>query len=133
MKIIEAADRQKKVGGSIDSWCGKCKLVLVHTIEAMIGDKPARVHCNTCNAQHSYKPKAPTISTDAKPRASRYDKLLKENKTVARKYSGTERYAAGDVMQHALFGVGVTTAVKDGGKVEVLFDSGPKLLVHDRA
>jgi hypothetical protein len=33
----------------------------------------------------------------------------------------------------ALFGLGVTTAVKDRSKVEVLFDSGPKLLVHDRA
>jgi len=133
MKLMKAADREKKVGGSIDSWCGKCKLVLAHTIEAMVGDKPARVHCNTCNTQHSYKPGAPTESKAAKPRVSRHEKLLKENKTAARPYSATERYAPGDVMQHAIFGIGVATAVKDGTKVEVLFESGPKLLVHDRS
>ena len=48
-----------KPGGNVDSWCGKCKLILAHTIEALVGDKPARVHCNTCKAQHSYKPYEP--------------------------------------------------------------------------
>jgi hypothetical protein len=48
-----------KPGGNVDSWCGKRKLILAHTIEVMAGDKPARVHCNTCKAQHSYKPYEP--------------------------------------------------------------------------
>ena len=30
------------------------------------------------------------------------------------------------------FGLGVATAVKDGAKIEVLFENGPKLLVHGR-
>jgi hypothetical protein len=132
MKLLKATDRQKKVGGSIDSWCGKCKLVLAHTIESMVGDKPARLHCNTCNTQHNYKSRAPAESKAAKPRVTRHEKLLQESKTAARAYSATERYASGDVVQHATFGIGVVTAVKDGTKVEVLFESGPKLLVHDR-
>jgi hypothetical protein len=137
MKITVAADMQKRVGGTIDSWCGKCKLVLAHTIEAMVGDVPARVHCNTCNAQHSYKPHAVTPSKRpnsnvATASKNRHEKMLRENKTTPKVYSITERYAPGDVIQHKNFGLGITTAVRDDNKIEVRFESGPKLLVHDR-
>ena len=137
MKIIETRDTQKRVGGTIDSWCGKCKLVLAHTIEAMIGDVPARVHCNTCNAQHGYKPHAVTSSRrqnskTATSLANRHEKMLKENKTTPKAYSVTERYAPGDVIQHKIFGLGIATAIKDDSKIEVRFEGGPKLLVHDR-
>ena len=139
MKSTETSDNKKKAGGTIDSWCGKCKLVLAHTIEAMVGEKPARVHCNTCNAQHTYKAQAPTSSSaageprPAKARASKYQTLLKgKDATQTRPYSSSERYAPGDLMQHSVFGFGVATAVKDGTKIEVLFESGSKVLVHDR-
>ena len=135
MKNIEAS--KNKVGGTIDSWCGKCKLVLAHTIEALIGDRPARVHCNTCNAQHTYKAQQPnTTSTSSesrgKVRASRYQMLLRGKDTaLAKAYRSSERYAPGDLMQHSVFGFGVATAVKDGTKVEVLFEGGSKMLIHD--
>ena len=140
MKTTESADSKKKVGGSIDSWCGKCKLVLAHTIEAMVGEKPARVHCNTCNAQHTYKAQQPAAAASstapgspAKARPSRYHSLLKGKDTShARDYSSSERYAPGDIMQHSTFGFGVATAVKDGTKIEVLFEGGSKVLIHDR-
>ena len=147
MKTTESADSKKKVGGSIDSWCGKCKLVLAHTIEAMVGEKPARVHCNTCNAQHTYKAQQPASKAQqpasaasstapgspAKARPSRYHSLLKGKDTShARDYSSSERYAPGDIMQHSTFGFGVATAVKDGTKIEVLFEGGSKVLIHDR-
>ena len=138
MKITETRDSKNKVGGTIDSWCGKCKLVLAHTIEAMVGDKPARVHCNTCNAQHTYKAQQPAASSGGsespgKGRTSRYHILLKGKDTAqAKPYSPSERYAPGDLMQHAIFGFGVATAVRDGTKIEVLFEAGPKVLIHDR-
>jgi hypothetical protein len=122
-------------GGTIDSWCGKCKLVLAHTIEAMVGNKPARVHCNTCKAQHSYKPQQPgkSGSQPAKPRMNRYKALLNAHETPAAKhYSPQETYEAGDVLQHPSFGLGVATAVKEGSKIEVLFEAGSKLLIHGR-
>jgi hypothetical protein len=66
-------------------------------------------------------------------RASKYQTLLQgKDMTRARKYSFSETYAAGDVMEHTLFGFGAVTAVKDGTKVEVLFESGPKVLIHGR-
>lgn len=137
-----------KPGGNVDSWCGKCKLILAHTIEAMVGDKPARVHCNTCKAQHSYKPFEPgespgqvrkreaggsPVPQPGKSRASRYQTLLKgKNMAEARRYSPKDSYEPGDVVEHPTFGVGVTIAVRDGTKIEVLFDDGSKVLVHGR-
>ena len=127
-----------KPGGNVDSWCGKCKMVLAHTIEAMVGEKPARVHCNTCKSPHTYKPHAPGEAgtaprAPAKPRSTRYQTLLKgKDMAEAKTYSSKDRYSPGDVMQHPSFGFGVATAVKDVTKVEVLFETGPKVLVHGR-
>ncbi len=146
---METEHSKNRPGGTIDSWCGKCKLILAHTIEAMVGNKPARVHCNTCGAQHTYKPNEPgkTPSRQASPhepdtgsgpapvraRASRYKTLLKgSDMAAAKSYSPKERYQPGDVLQHPSFGFGVATAVKDGTKIEVLFEGGSKLLVHGR-
>ena len=115
--------------------------MLAHTIEAMVGDKPARVNCNTCKSQHTYKANPPresgaggsTRSTSPKPRTTKYQTLLKgKDMAGAKAYSIKERYEAGDVLQHPTFGTGVATAVKDVTKVEVLFESGPKVLVHGR-
>ena len=148
MNYMETEASKNKPGGTIDSWCGKCKLFLAHTIEAMVGNKPARVHCNTCNAQHGYKPNAPGGTPrqarqreagsgpgpqPAKVRASRYQALLKgKSMEAAKSYSSKDRYEPGDVVEHPNFGFGVATAIKDGTKVEVLFESGSKLLIHGR-
>jgi hypothetical protein len=124
-----------KPGSNIDSWCGKCKMVLAHTIEAMVGDKPARVHCNTCKSQHAYRANPPGSNprSSAKPRATRHQTLLnKMNSAVPKPYSPKEKYELGDVLEHAIFGRGVATAVKDGSKIEVLFESGSKTLIHER-
>ena len=146
--IMETELTNKKPGSTIDSWCGKCKLVLAHTIEAMVGDKPVRVHCNTCKSQHSYKPNPPGATPrrsqprepgngpappPAKVRSSRYQSLLKAKNTAgAKPYSPKDKYEAGDVLEHPTFGRGIATAVKDGTKIEVLFESGPKTLVQGR-
>ena len=127
-------------GGNIDSWCGKCKLILAHTIEAMVGDKPARVHCNTCKSQHNYRPHAPgavarqTREGGAiKGRTSRFQSLLRaKNTAVVKPYSPKDRYEEGDVLEHPTFGRGIATAVKDATKIEVLFETGSKTLVHGR-
>ena len=127
--------RKNRIGDTVDSWCGKCKMILGHTIEAMLGEKPARVHCNTCNSQHAYKPSEPVkaAAQPGKTRPSKYQGLLKgSNAATPKAYSAKEKYQPGDVLNHPSFGVGVTTAVKDGTKIEVLFETGSKLLVHGR-
>jgi hypothetical protein len=47
-------------------------------------------------------------------------------------YSPKDKYQSGDVLKHPTFGLGVTTAVKDENKIEVLFEGGSKLLIHGR-
>src|SRR5436190_14895548 len=112
-----------KPGDNVDSWCGKCKMVLAHTIEAMVRDKPARVHCNTCKAQHSYKAHPPGETPrkvrereaggglppqPGKGRANRYQALLKgKDLALSKSYSIKDNYSPGDVVKHPNFGVGV--------------------------
>jgi hypothetical protein len=113
-------------------------MILAHTIEAMVGEKPARVHCNTCGSQHTYKAQKPATSAKSaasprKGRSSKYETLLSgKNVETAKAYSTTQSYSPGDVVKHPTFGVGVATAVRDETKVEFLFEGGPKLLVHGR-
>jgi hypothetical protein len=123
----------RKPGSNIDSWCGKCKLVLAHTIEAMVGEKPARVHCNTCQSQHAYRPGPPATRAPrqagretaeraprqpSKPRATKYQSLLNaKSSSVAKTYSPKEKYSEGDVLEHPMFGRGVATAIKEGSKI----------------
>ena len=68
-----------------------------------------------------------------KARASQYEKLLNgQDMSRAKRYSPTDSYAQGDVVEHARFGVGVTTTIKAGNKIEVVFEDGVKTLVHQR-
>jgi hypothetical protein len=130
-------------GGEIDSWCGKCKLVLAHTIEAMVGSKPARVSCNTCRSQHSYKANPPgsrttkregaPVTRSRRSSANLYQSLVKgAESTVIRNYSPKDNYQSGDVLDHPTFGRGAVMTVKDATKIEVLFENGTKTLVHAR-
>ena len=110
-------------------------MMLAHTIEAMVGDKPARVSCNTCRSQHAYKAQPPgqTGTRTVKRGANRYQSLLKAGESsVTKNYSPSTKFELGDVLEHPTFGRGVATAVKDGAKIEVLFETGSKTLVHGR-
>lgn len=128
----------RKVGDDIDSWCGKCKKMLAHTIEAFVDGTPARVSCNTCRSQHGYKAQPPgqgkpTAARTGKRTVNRYQSLLKAAESeVAKSYSPTTTFALGDVVEHPTFGRGVATAIKDGAKIEILFEMGSKTLVHGR-
>ena len=138
MKILANGLHKNVTGGTIDAWCGKCKLLLAHTIEAMVADKPQRVICNTCKSQHAYKASPPGTTRRApkgegKRGGNSYQSLLKAKEAeVARVYSPTSTYAQGDFLEHPIFGRGVATAVKDGAKIEVLFEIGSKTLIHGR-
>jgi hypothetical protein len=141
---METEIRKNQPGGTVDSWCAACQLVLAHTIEGMVGNRPTRVQCNTCKAKHAYKRSEPVkasrqlhqgepgnSSRPVRSPANRYKTLLKRSETAdAKKYTPKDRYETGDVLEHASFGRGIATAVKGGTKIEVLFESGSKLLIQ---
>lgn len=133
-----------KVGSNIDAWCTKCKLVLAHTIEAVAESIIKRVQCNTCRGKHQFKSsepgtkkigisvKKPSLSKN-KSKASDYAKLLVgRDLTKAAGYHTSRQFTKGEVINHSKFGVGVVVDERDISKIEVLFESGPKILIHAR-
>jgi hypothetical protein len=134
------------VGKNVDSWCTKCKLVLAHTIEAVVSGRITKVHCNTCGGQHAYRARPPgaggggsgtrsarTSRTRSAPAVVLYSDLIRgRDAGAARPYSSSERFAARELIRHPSFGLGVITSLKDVNKIEVLFADGAKTLIHRR-
>lgn len=140
-----------RTGGEVDAMCTKCKMVLAHTVIAMVGGKPVRVQCNTCSGQHNYRP--PAGASASKPRATpsprtsssgertgrvspvrpSFDDLLATKKSgLSKPYSPKTTYSDDDVLQHPTFGTGFVSEVRPD-KVTVTFRAGEKVLVHGRS
>ena len=141
-----------RVGSDVDAYCTKCRMILGHTIIAMVGDKIARVRCNTCQGLHAYKagpPGTKTASTRApaegrtRPAAARaprekaevrpFEEIFAGRDTSdARPYSARERFANAEIISHPTFGLGLVKAARHD-KVDVIFKLGEKTLVHGLA
>jgi len=140
----------RHVGGEVDAFCTSCKLVLGHTILAMVGDRIAKVRCNTCGGEHAYRVAAPgapkprrakTTSAMGSPRARAeaavrghgLDELL-EGRDVAgaRAYAPKETFAEGEIMRHPSFGVGLVMEIR-GDRLDVMFNAGLRTLALARA
>jgi hypothetical protein len=134
-----------KVGGEVDSLCGRCELVLAHTVHAVVGGRPVKVECNTCHSVHRYRqppgsarvrpgPSRAARPAREKPVAVPFDSLLAaRNVARARRYSPRDTYAIDDVVDHPTFGRGFVSGMRDGAKLEVTFRTDVKVLVHGRA
>lgn len=135
-----------KVGNNIDAWCTKCKLMLAHTIEAVADDVIKRVNCNTCHGRHQYRSYIPgekpavtiKLSSSSKPltkaKSSDFMRLMSgKNLAQALAYEVSSKFNKGNVINHAIFGVGVVVEERDNTKIEVLFESGSKILIHAKS
>ena len=135
----------QKVGGDIDAWCTRCKMNLGHTILAMVSNRAARVRCNTCQGEHNYRssanaeprkggwePRDVRERREARPSVTSWEALLAgKDLAAARRYSPKEKYAAEEVIQHPLFGIGLVQEVR-GDKMKVAFKADVKTLVHGK-
>ena len=149
--------RPLKVGGDVDSWCTKCRLMLTHRIVAMVGPKPARVECETCHSQHNWRERAPgdgpareprmvgSAAVPRTPRQSHVTRLEQERRDREQsweravtgklvgefvKYNVKAQFKVGDLVKHPKFGDGVVTQVLDKNKVEILFRDEPRRLAQ---
>lgn len=130
-----------KVGGEVDTICNRCKLTLAHTILAMVGQKIARVRCNTCGGDHAFHapegssaPRAPRSPRE--PRATKViigfdERVHAKGLASARKYSPKEIFAVDELIEHPTFGYGIVEEVR-GDKVDVAFKADRKTLIHAR-
>ncbi len=129
------------VGKSVDGWCARCKLMLAHTIEAVVSEKITRTHCNTCGAQHAHRKNPPgtvkkrattgTRAKSASPAVIDYQALLRgKDVSNARPYKISERFQSKELINHPTFGVGLVMAVRDTSKIDVGFADGMKTLAQ---
>jgi hypothetical protein len=132
--------KSHKVGGDIDAFCTRCKMELGHTILAMVGSRPARVRCNTCQGEHNYRGTAAPATRRAsgasgareKPKVTSWEALLaQKDVSRARKYSARERFEPEELLSHPVFGIGLVQEVR-GDKIQVAFKADVKTLVHGK-
>ena len=140
--------RKLSAGDNVESRCTRCLTVLNHTIVAMVGERVVRVECNTCHSVHNHprektaaKPAPRTSGMKSTPvsRKSGKDPGSAEREEweslrgtmegkPAQAYDMDGKFRANDLVEHAVFGLGIVLRVAGPNKMEVLFQSGKKLL-----
>ncbi len=137
-----------KVGGEVDAFCTRCKMVLAHTILAVWAERIKKVRCNTCMGEHVFRASEPgtrapktggssSVGAAKKqadtPSASSYDALMEgKSRASARRYSPKEKFEVGNLVEHPTFGLGVIAAARGLDKVDVAFPGTVKTLLHNR-
>lgn len=133
------SDKKHEIADQIEGRCTKCRRNTNHTIIAIVDELPVKVQCNTCMREHKYRaptvPKTTAAGTTTKTAAyksaerKKWELKCKESDTSsAKSYSMTGSYKVDTLMDHATFGIGLVTRVTVAQKVEVLFESGSKLM-----
>ena len=115
-------------------------------VTAMDGDVVRRVTCSMCHSTHNYKPAPgatpPRSTTSPPPRAERTgtggSSRRKESSAFSidpnrpvRSYDMNSMFSAGDVIRHPKFGLGAVETTFPPNKIEVRFQEGKKLLLHN--
>ncbi|HKP87871.1 MAG TPA: hypothetical protein VJZ26_17345 [Blastocatellia bacterium] len=136
--------RKARVGGEISAYCGKCKDERTHIVAAMDGDIVRRVTCSMCHGTHNYKIKAPVSSSadsagdkvgGKRAAGSRRSKEAQpfsiDSSRPVKSYDMNNSFSAGDVINHPKFGLGAVEIAFPPNKIEVRFQEGKKLLLHN--
>ena len=139
------------VGKETVCYCSKCKMDLGHTITSMVGGLPSRVICRTCKSPHNYKPKkgikdpgnpgaepAPKAAKAARePKAPKvvpveleWMKQINSSPRAVRAYAANESFKLSDRIAHPTFGEGVVLKLIHPNKMEIIFRSDIKILIH---
>lgn len=140
-----------KAAQEILAYCTSCKMDLNHRVVAMKGDKVAKVECLTCNKEHAFKaPKG--VKDPAKAPKSRkksaadvaaaatqsieaeWEKLMSASKDATpKKYGASGKFLLGDKIKHDAFGEGIVGRIIYPNKIEVIFRTDLKILIHGGA
>ena len=140
--------KKLSAGDNIEARCTRCRTVLNHTIVAMVGERVVRVECNTCRGMHNYSgvktaaapaPRSSSPKGPAVPRKARKEPGMAEREEweslraamegkPAKTYDMNGKYRVNDLVEHNVFGLGIVQLVAGPNKMNVLFQSGKKLL-----
>ncbi len=140
------------IGENIDAYCLKCKLVLAHVIMFKAGSAVSKVKCNTCGAEHKYRPEKPATKKTAVSRPPTLKESIAKRAAAARveannapmqwdlrnrsmdrasavkDYSIHSQYRAKDVVNHHVFGLGFVERIVSDKSMDVLFSDSVKLM-----
>jgi hypothetical protein len=115
----------------------------------MDGDTVKRVTCSSCGGTHNYKlapaaaskkPETPSAGESGAPttkrrassrRSKEADTFTIDPKRPVKPYDMNNSFAAGDVINHSKFGLGAVETSVPPNKIEVRFQEGKKLLLHN--
>ena len=137
--------RKPRVGQELSAQCGKCKEERTHIVAAMDGEIVRRVTCSMCGSTHNYKVKAAvapagaTTGTATAPakrktgsrRSKETEAFSIDPKRPVKSYDMNNIFSAGDVINHPKFGLGAVEAALPPNKIEVRFQEGKKMLLHN--
>ena len=142
------------VAGETLAYCMSCRMDLAHIIMAMKGDQVLRCQCKTCKKEHTYKApkgvtepgaappaKAPRKRAEGASKASasvpvdeEWQKVMSKASGVpAKSYSTKEKFRVGEKIAHPTFGEGIVGKHIFPNKIEVLFQTDLKVLIHGGA
>ena len=136
--------RKPRVGQELSAYCGKCKDERTHIVAAMDGEVVRRVTCSMCGSTHNYKVKpaaaadsaaagdaAPVKRKTGSRRAKEANAFTIDPKRPVKSYDMNNIFAAGDVINHPKFGLGAVETALPPNKIEVRFQEGKKMLLHN--
>ncbi|HSB12235.1 MAG TPA: hypothetical protein VLM38_22300 [Blastocatellia bacterium] len=136
--------RKPRVGQELNAYCGKCKEERTHIVAAMDGEVVRRVTCSMCGGTHNYKLKpaapangetapaaAPAKRRGGSRRAKDSESFNIDPKRPVKSYDMNNIFSAGDVINHPKFGLGAVEVTLPPNKIEVRFQEGKKLLLHN--
>ena len=132
------------VGSDVEAYCTKCKMVLGHTVVAMMGAKPRRVKCNTCGGDHNYRAAKPVARTAAKKAAKgksptrrtrqSCEEVMQEASTKPHKtYAMSGSFGEGDWIEHRTFGLGCVQSFTPPNKITVRFADSTRMLICNQS
>ena len=128
---------KNSVGQSIESYCGKCKQNLDHTIMAMEGTVIEKVRCKSCGSSHKFRDPLEAQKV-RKPRAKKgageeataeiiWEAGLAKAKGKERDYTMAAKYRVGDIVNHPAFGKGIVVKLY-ANKCDMLFKDKERLM-----
>ena len=137
--------RKPRVGQELSAQCGKCKEERTHIVAAMDGEIVRRVTCSMCGSTHNYKVKPAGIPAGAASataaagtkrkvgsrRTKETEAFNIDPKRPVKSYDMNNVYSANDVINHPKFGLGAVEAALPPNKIEVRFQEGKKMLLHN--
>ena len=128
---------KNSAGKNVESYCGKCKGNLDHTIMTMDGDAIGKVRCKACGGLHKFRNPADPVKV-RKPRVKNpageeaaaaiiWETGLAAAKGKERDYSMAIKYRVGDIVNHNTFGKGIVLKLY-ANKCDMLFKDRERLM-----